>query len=39
MQNGAVAKTYIYDYEEGLPHILYEEIRKYVVIYEKAVAT
>jgi hypothetical protein len=32
---GAVAKSYIY--EEGLPNTVYEEIRKYLVIYEEAV--
>jgi hypothetical protein len=32
---GSVAKAYIY--EEGLPNI-YEEMRKYLTIYEKVVS-
>jgi hypothetical protein len=33
---GSVAKSYIY--EEGLPNTVYEEMCKYLTIYEEAVS-
>jgi hypothetical protein len=34
---GSVAKSYVTNYEEGLPNIHYEEMLKYLTIYEEAV--